>query len=121
MDPSLPCGASALLQGVDCGGLNSKEVVASVLQQRVLAVVTPWGRLVLDGGVFARVVVNIGLNHALPRADAGLRRCAVHQGVLGVDQFLEISDILGPEVVELEDARYQAVVVIAPVERVLPS
>ena len=52
-------------QGVDGGGLDGEEVVAVVLQEVVLAVVTPRGRLVLDKGVLARVIVDVFLDFIL--------------------------------------------------------
>ena len=83
--------------------------------------VAPGCRLVLDGRVLARVVVDIGLDALLPRADAGLGRRAVHQGILGIDEFLEIGNIFCLEIIEFEYPGNQSVVVVAPMERILAS
>ena len=49
-----------LVQGVDAGGLDGEEVVTVGLQEVVLTVISPRSRLVLNGGVLARIVIDVG-------------------------------------------------------------
>ena len=110
-----------LWQGVDGGGLDGEEVVAVVLQQVVLAVVTPRGRLVLDKGVLARVIVDVFLDFFLPMEDASFGNTAVHHGISWIDQRLEMSHINRLEIVKLEDSGNEAVVVHTPMQGILPT